>query len=60
MASEDEDDAIADIFQEPDGYFQPKEPPHFVEHTLLSGQTLRLRLVGSNPLWVVEPTTIHE
>ena len=40
------------IFQEPEGYFQPEKPATFAEHTLLSGQVLRLRLVGFNPLWV--------
>ena len=54
MASFDEE-FPTDLFQEPHDYFQTKAPSHYVEHTLLSGQTLKLRLVGSNPLWVVAP-----
>ena len=41
-----------DLFNEPDEYYLPKKPAKFVEHTLQSGQKLRLRLVGHNPLWV--------
>lgn len=52
MASADELLLDPSIFQEPDGYFQPEKPATFAEHTLLTGQTLRLRLVGFNPLWV--------
>ena len=50
---EDEYDiSSSDLFQEPKGYFQDEKPPTFAEHTLLSGEVLRLRLVGHNPLWV--------
>ena len=52
MASNDELLLDPSIFQEPDGYFQPEKPATYAEHTLLNGQTLRLRLVGFNPLWV--------
>lgn len=52
MASNDEVLLDPSIFQEPDGYFQPEKPATYAEHTLLNGQTLRLRLVGFNPLWV--------
>lgn len=53
MTSSDEEDVNnAALFQEPEGYFQPERPATYTEHTLLSGQTLRLRLVGHNPLWV--------
>lgn len=55
MASSDEEDLPKDLFQEPHDYFPPKAPSHYVEHTLLSGETLHLRLVGSNPLWVAAP-----
>ena len=51
MAS-DSDQDLEDIFREPVGYFQPEKAATFVEHTLFSGETLRLRLVGHNPLWV--------
>lgn len=40
------------IFQEPPGYFKAEAPGSYEEFTLLSGQALRLRLVGHNPLWV--------
>ena len=50
----DENDEPLDqsLFQEPEGYFQSEKPPSFAEHTLLSGDKLRLRLVGHSPLWV--------
>lgn len=54
-SSSDEDVNDAALFQEPEGYFQPEKPATYTEHTLLSGQTLRLRLVGHNPLWVRAP-----
>lgn len=54
-SSSDEDVNDAALFQEPEGYFQPEKPATYTEHTLLSGQTLRLRLVGHNPLWVRVP-----
>ena len=41
-----------DLFNEPDDYYPPEESAKIVEHTLQSGQKLRLRLVGHNPLWV--------
>ena len=41
-----------DLFKEPEGYFQPDKPATYAEHTLRSGQKLKLRLVGHNPLWV--------
>ena len=40
------------MFQEPIGYLKPDQPAKFVQHALHSGQILRLRLVGHNPLWV--------
>ena len=47
-----EDIGDINIFEEPDGYLPPEKPPTFTEHTLLSGEVIRLRLVGHNPLWV--------
>ena len=56
--SSDEDEILSTaLFQEPNDYFQPEKPCTYVDYTLRSGQTLRLRLVGHNPLWVL-PT--HE
>lgn len=53
MTSDGEDLAEhGELFHEPDDYYPPEKPATFVEHTLQSGQQLRLRLVGHNPLWV--------
>jgi len=51
-SEESEDFVDTSLFQEPEGYFRPEKPPSFVEHTLLSGEKLHMRLVGQNPLWV--------
>lgn len=48
---------LTDIFQDPVDYFPPEPSATYVEHTLLCGQTIKLRLVGHNPLWV--PTILH-
>jgi nicotinamide N-methyltransferase len=40
-----------DLFAEPAGYYAPSPTPTTETHTLRSGETLRLRLVGHNPLW---------
>ena len=51
--SSDEDEILSTaLFQEPNDYFQPEKPYTYADYTLRSGQTLRLRLVGHNPLWV--------
>ncbi|KAF8464071.1 nicotinamide N-methyltransferas-like protein Nnt1 [Kalaharituber pfeilii] len=39
------------LFNEPAGFYQPEKQPTFQTHKLLSGETLRPRLVGHNPLW---------
>ena len=53
MASDDDEDlAHSTIFQEPEGYFKPEKASTYAEYTMLSGQILRLRLVGHSPLWV--------
>lgn len=49
--SSDSEDGL-DLFQEPEGYFEPEKEPTFVSHKLLDGRELNLRLVGHNPLWV--------
>ena len=51
-SSSDEEIGDINIFEEPDGYLPPEKPPTFIEHTLLSGEVIKLRLVGHNPLWV--------
>ena len=52
-ASDDEDRLCYDIFQEPEGFREPEKPATYTEYTMLSGETLRLRLVGHSPLWVL-------
>ena len=49
--SDANDDAI-DIFQEPQGYYQPNKPSKFTEFELQDGRIISLRLVGESPLWV--------
>ncbi|CAI7625308.1 unnamed protein product [Penicillium glandicola] len=39
------------LFQDPEGYYPEDEPPTFAEHIMLSGQKVRVRLVGSHPLY---------
>ena len=53
MSSDDDaGNLISDMFQDPADYFPPEPAATYEEHTLLSGQTIQLRLVGHNPLWV--------
>jgi hypothetical protein len=53
--ADDADDLGIDLFQEPDGFYQPEKEASFASHTLLSGKELSIRLVGHNPLWVRSP-----
>lgn len=51
--SDDEDvGEFGSFFNEPEGFRPPPKPETFSEHTLRSGQVLRVRLVGSHPLYV--------
>lgn len=50
-ASSDDLDNAA-LFQEPDGYYQPEKPATFTTYSLISGEVIKLRLVGQNALWV--------
>lgn len=55
MASDTEDNdglSLGSVFQEPEGFLPPPKPPTFAEHRMLSGQTIKLRLVGDHPLYV--------
>ena len=53
MSTDDEEPIDESLFKEPEGYYAPEKPATYAEHTLLlSGETLKLRLVGHNPLWV--------
>ena len=40
-----------DLFADPPDYYPPSPTPTTETHTLLTGQTLTLHLVGHNPLW---------
>ncbi|KAI1918607.1 Protein N-terminal and lysine N-methyltransferase efm7 [Ophidiomyces ophidiicola] len=51
MAEDVEDLGLDAVFQEPEGFLPPPKPPTFAEHRMLSGETLRLRLVGDHPLY---------
>ncbi|OKL62825.1 Protein N-methyltransferase nnt1 [Talaromyces atroroseus] len=44
-------DGAADIFQDPSGFYAEEKQPTFAEHQMLSGETIRVRLVGSHPLY---------
>lgn len=55
MVSEDDLEPLdTALFREPEGYYEPPKPPTYAEHTLSSGEVLKLRLVGHNPLWVTD------
>ncbi|KAL2364714.1 hypothetical protein RJZ56_002378 [Blastomyces dermatitidis] len=48
--SENESDIeFGDIFQDPEGFLPPPKEATFEEYTMRSGQTIKLRLVGSSP-----------
>ncbi|KAF7196402.1 Protein N-terminal and lysine N-methyltransferase efm7 [Pseudocercospora fuligena] len=40
-----------DLFREPEDYYQPEKQPTVVQHRTISGQNLKLHLIGSSPLW---------
>lgn len=50
MSGSDSEEAL-DLFAEPPDYYPPPPKPTLECHTLLSGRSLSLRLVGHNPLW---------
>lgn len=52
MADSSDEENVAGIFEEPEGFYQPEKEPTFVKHRMLNGDELTLRLVGHNPLWV--------
>ncbi|KAF1972446.1 hypothetical protein BU23DRAFT_554991 [Bimuria novae-zelandiae CBS 107.79] len=49
--SSEADDVGIDLFQEPEGFYEPEKQATFASHKLLSGKELTIRLVGHNPLW---------
>jgi hypothetical protein len=48
----DDDLGTGDLFQDPEGFYPDEKQPTFAEHRMLSGQTVRVRLVGNHPLYV--------
>ena len=55
MSSDEDSLPFADIFQEPENFRELDKQATYTEYSMLSGQSLRLRLVGHNPLWVPRP-----
>lgn len=53
-ASNDDNDDLAslDLFQDPEGFYQPEKPATFTTYVMKNGRRLNLRLVGHSPLWV--------
>jgi nicotinamide N-methyltransferase len=47
----DTESETLDLFNEPADYYPPSPTPTTETHTLISGQTITVRLVGHNPLW---------
>jgi nicotinamide N-methyltransferase len=56
MADNHDDDELgaSNLFEDPEGFYPEEEQPTFSEHQMLSGQTIRVRLVGSHPLYVCD------
>ncbi|KAJ5772705.1 hypothetical protein N7520_003234 [Penicillium odoratum] len=60
----EDDFDTGDLFKDPEGFYPEEKQPTFAEHHMLSGQTVRVRLVGSHPLygnllWNAGRTTAH-
>ncbi|KAF2154189.1 hypothetical protein K461DRAFT_223843 [Myriangium duriaei CBS 260.36] len=49
--SEDGDAVAADMFNEPDDFYEKPKPATSQTHQFLDGRELPLRLVGQSPLW---------
>ncbi|KAI6246004.1 Protein N-terminal and lysine N-methyltransferase efm7 [Erysiphe necator] len=49
--SEIDNDLDLDLFTDPPGYYPPSPPPTTETYTLLSGNTVKLDLIGHSPLW---------
>lgn len=54
MAEDNRDDDLntGDLFKDPEGFYPEEPKPTYAEYRTLSGLDLRLRLVGSHPLYV--------
>ncbi|KAF2269905.1 hypothetical protein CC78DRAFT_557775 [Lojkania enalia] len=51
MGGVDTGDGNINLFEEPADFYQPEREPTFAIHKFLSGNEVRVRLVGHNPLW---------
>ena len=47
-----DDATVGDLFKDPEGFYPPEKEPTFAEHQMLDGRVVRVRLVGSHPLYV--------
>jgi len=52
MDGENDTGDYADLFKDPEDFYQPDKPATYAAYILLDGREIRLRLVGHNPLWV--------
>lgn len=50
MSDTDEVDTV-NIFEEPEGFYEPEKEPSSVSYRTSKGEELSLRLVGQSPLW---------
>ena len=51
QATQDDDVAYGSLFEEPGDFYPKAKEPTFAEHTLSSGESLQVRLLGHSPLW---------
>lgn len=56
----EDDFETGDMFKDPEGFYEEEKPPTFSEHQMLCGATVRVRLVGSHPLYVFSPSPSPE
>lgn len=56
MTDNHDDDELGagNLFADPEGFYPEAEQPTFSSYQMLSGQTIRVRLVGSHPLYVCD------
>lgn len=54
----EDDFETGDMFKDPEGFYEEEKPPTFSEHQMLCGTTVRVRLVGSHPLYVCPPQKV--
>lgn len=50
--AQDDDLNTGDLFKDPEGFYPEEPKPTYAEYRTLSGLNLRVRLVGSHPLYV--------